>query len=57
MPLRPKKCCGKNVILTPINITINWDFIHRSLSVIPVNKGNQYEMAAKIAKTAPILST
>lgn len=27
IPESPKKCCGKNVILTPKNITQNWVFV------------------------------
>lgn len=27
MPDKPKKCCGKNVMLTPMNITQNWVFV------------------------------
>lgn len=27
MPESPKKCCGKNVMLTPKNITQNWVFV------------------------------
>lgn len=27
MPDSPKKCCGKKVIFTPVNITQNWVFV------------------------------
>lgn len=27
IPDNPRKCCGKNVILTPTNITQNWVFV------------------------------
>jgi len=57
MPFNPKKCCGKNVIFTPVNITKKCIFSHLGLSVIPVNKGNQCAIPAKIPNTAPIDNT
>lgn len=27
MPDRPRKCCGKNVMLTPVNMTQNWALV------------------------------
>jgi hypothetical protein len=57
MPLRPKKCCGKKVKFTPINIIKNWAFVHREWRVNPENSGNQWVNAANIANTAPILRT
>ena len=53
----PKKCWGKKVILTPINIKKNCAFLHRLCSVTPVKRGNQCVKAPKIANTAPIEST
>ncbi len=57
MPLNPRKCCGKNVRFTPINIMKNCAFVIRECSVRPVNSGNQCVNAAKMANTAPILNT
>jgi len=57
MPLSPRKCWGKKVIFTPINIRKNWAFDHRACRVRPVNSGNQCVNAANNANTAPILST
>lgn len=57
IPDRPKKCCGKNVIFTPINITQNWVFVMVWLSVYPVNNGNQCVRPPMMAKTAPMEST
>lgn len=57
MPERPRKCCGKNVRLTPTNITEKWILAHVSLSVYPVNKGNQWTNPPIIANTAPIDNT
>ena len=57
MPLSPRKCCGKKVRFTPINIIINCLFIHRWCGSIPVIIGIQWLIPAKIAKTAPILRT
>ena len=57
MPLRPRKCCGKNVRFTPVNIRKNWALAHRACIVRPVRRGNQWVKAANMAKTAPILKT
>lgn len=57
MPLKPRKCCGKNVKFTPMNITKNCALVQRWFRVRPVNSGNQCVNAAKIANTAPILNT
>lgn len=57
MPLRPRKCWGKKVRLTPANISTKWILVHRAWRVMPENSGNQWLNAAKIAKTAPILRT
>lgn len=57
MPLNPRKCWGKKVRFTPINMIKNCAFVHREWRVKPVNKGNQCVNAAKIANTAPILNT
>lgn len=57
MPDNPKKCWGKNVILTPINIIKNWIFNNKLFNVKPVNKGYQWINLIIIAKTAPIDNT
>ena len=57
MPLRPRKCCGKNVIFTPINIITNWVVSQFGFRLMPVNRGNQWISPAMIANTAPIEST
>lgn len=57
IPLKPKKCWGKKVKLTPKNIIKKWIFAHRECKVMPENSGNQWLNAAKIANTAPILNT
>lgn len=54
MPDSPRKCCGKNVMLTPINITQNWVFVMVWFSEYPVNSGNQWVRPPMIANTAPI---
>ena len=41
MPLKPKKCWGKKVILTPKNIVQKWIFVRVGFNVRPENKGNQ----------------
>ena len=57
MPFIPKKCCGKNVMFTPMNMARNWIF--RSFGLIDrLNiSGNQCTMPAMIANTAPIERT
>ena len=57
MPLRPKKCWGKKVKLTPRNIKKKWTFPHRECRVSPLISGNQCVKAANRAKTAPIDKT
>lgn len=57
IPDNPRKCCGKNVIFTPANITQNWVFVIVWFNVYPVNKGNQCVRPPIIAKTAPMEST
>ena len=57
MPANPKKCIGKNVILTPKNITKNWAFIKIGFIESPVINGYQFTKAPIKAKTAPILKT
>lgn len=57
MPERPRKCCGKNVIFTPINITQNCVFVRAWLSEYPVNSGNQWVSPPIMANTAPIDKT
>ena len=57
MPLRPRKCWGKKVIFTPINIEINWMFSRKLFRENPVIRGNQWINLAIMAKTAPIDKT
>ena len=57
IPANPKKCIGKNVILTPTNIIKNWIFNHLGFIVSPTINGNQLTNPAINAKTAPILRT
>lgn len=57
MPARPRKCWGKKVRFTPINIIPKWIFVHVLWRVYPENRGNQWTKAAIIAKTAPIERT
>lgn len=57
MPLSPRKCWGKKVKFTPANIVKNCTLSHRECIVIPVNSGNQWVNAPKVANTAPILNT
>ena len=45
------------MIFTPANIVKNCTFDRRACKVSPESKGNQCVNAAKIANTAPILST
>jgi hypothetical protein len=44
-------------MFTPINIKKNCALDQRGFIVTPNIKGNQWYLAAKIAKTAPILKT
>jgi len=57
MPLSPRKCWGKNVKFTPINIIKNWDLDQIGCIVRPENKGNQWLNPANNANTAPIDKT
>lgn len=57
MPARPRKCCGKKVRFTPVNMTPKWAFAHVVCRVYPVNSGNQWVNPARMAKTAPIERT
>ena len=57
MPARPRKCWGKNVRFTPVNITPKCAFAHVGWRVYPVKSGNQWVNPAMMAKTAPIDST
>lgn len=57
MPFNPKKCCGKNVMFTPINIVKNWTFSHLGFIVMLNISGNQWVHPAMMANTAPIEST
>lgn len=54
MPLRPKKCWGKKVALTPTNIIAKCVLAQRLCRVSPENRGNQWAKPPKMAKTAPI---
>lgn len=44
-------------MFTPTNMVKKWAFAHCWLRVKPVNRGNQWQNPAKIAKIAPILKT
>jgi hypothetical protein len=57
MPASPRKCWGKNVRFTPINIVIKCAVALLWSSVAPVKRENQWLNPAKIAKTAPIDKT
>jgi len=57
MPARPRKCWGKKVKFTPINITPKWILDHVLCRVNPVRRGNQWTNPAMMAKTAPIERT
>lgn len=57
MPFNPKKCCGKKVMFTPINIIVKWIFKSLGFRDVPVNKENQWVIPPKIPNTAPIEST
>lgn len=57
MPDKPRKCCGKNVMLTPRNITQNWVLVRVWFRLYPVNSGNQWVSPPMIAKTAPMDKT
>lgn len=54
IPDSPKKCCGKKVMFTPVNITQNWVFVIVWFKVYPVNSGNQWVSPPIMANTAPI---
>ena len=41
MPARPSWCIGKNVMLNPMNMSVNWILPSVSLSIRPVIFGNQ----------------
>lgn len=57
MPAKPRKCCGKKVRLTPVNITPKCALVHEGWRVKPVKRGNQWVNPARMAKTAPIERT
>jgi len=57
MPFKPRKCCGKKVILTPINIIKKCNFKRVLFIERPNIIGNQWDAPAKMAKTAPIDKT
>jgi len=54
MPLIPKKCCGKNVRFTPMNIEKNWVFNSLGFKEMLNIKGIQWVTPAIIENTAPI---
>lgn len=54
MPARPKKCWGKKVRFTPVNITPKCTLVQVLWRVYPVNNGNQCTNPAMIANTAPM---
>ena len=43
MPARPRKCCGKKVRFTPVNMTPKWALAHVVCRVYPVNSAHQEE--------------
>jgi hypothetical protein len=53
MPLRPKKCMGKKVKLTPTNNNQKTPKTRELLKVLPEKRGNQRENPQRIPKTAP----
>ena len=57
IPFSPKKCWGKNVIFTPVNIEINCTFAVFGLMVKLNRSGAQWVIPAMMANTAPIDST
>jgi hypothetical protein len=57
IPFKPKKCWGKKVKLTPINIKVNWIFNIKLFIENPVKIGNQWINLAIIANTIPIDKT
>lgn len=57
MPASPRKCWGKKVRFTPINMTPKWALAHVWWRVNPVNRGNQWVNPARMANTAPIERT
>lgn len=57
IPCRPKKCCGKNVRLTPMKSNQNWAFDKPRLKFRPKNFGTQKYHPLNMANTAPILKT
>lgn len=57
IPANPKKCIGKKVTFTPINIITNWAFSHLGFIVSPTISGNQLTIPAISPNTAPILKT
>jgi len=57
MPLRPKKCCGKKVKFTPMNMDKNCTFIILGFMFILNKRGSQWVVPAMIANTAPMDST
>ena len=57
MPANPRKCIGKKVVFTPINIKVNWALSNEGFKVTPLNSGNQFTNPPNKANTAPILRT
>lgn len=57
IPANPRKCCGKNVRLTPMNIIENWIFNIFLFIINPVNKGYQNVNPLMMANAAPIDNT
>lgn len=41
LPAKPKKCCGKKVVLTPTNKVQKWIFPNNSLYDFPIILGAQ----------------
>jgi hypothetical protein len=53
----PRKCIGKNVILTPIKRATNCISLKVELEFTPKKIGHQLVKPTMIVKTAPILKT
>jgi len=53
MPLRPRKCIGKKVKLTPINRSQNTPLTKRFLKLNPEKRGIQSVNPNKTPNTAP----
>jgi len=57
IPFNPKKCWGKNVIFTPMNMVENWILVCFGFMVMLKINGAQWVKPAIMANTAPIDKT